>query len=247
MWSYVGKKANQRWLWHAMDHHTGAVLAYVLGDHKDNVFLKLKGLLEPFGITRFFTDDRGAYGRHLPPENHVIGKCNTQKIERKHLTLRFVSSPGFAPPAERACRAPGHSSIPDRLFRLPLRKEMAVLSSFRVTPMCTCPARRPRWCPVNSPYRLRDYSLPATPNRRLSQACARLSSRTTNIHFSGLGHAACTLATPGFIHTLSDMHAGSLPIQWPASSDGNQTISAFTHRVAISSFTISFPIPRIQV
>ncbi len=88
MWSYVGKKANQRWLWHAIDHHTGKVLAYVLGDRKDNVFLKLKELLEPFGIRQFYTDDWGAYGRHLPPEKHVIGKRNTQKIERKHLTLR---------------------------------------------------------------------------------------------------------------------------------------------------------------
>jgi len=26
MWSYVGKKANPRWLWHAIDHHTGKVL-----------------------------------------------------------------------------------------------------------------------------------------------------------------------------------------------------------------------------
>lgn len=88
MWSYVGSKENQRWLWHAIDHHTGKVLAYVFGGRKDEVFLKLKALLEPFGITRFYTDDWGAYGRHLPPEKHVIGKHNTQKIERKHLTLR---------------------------------------------------------------------------------------------------------------------------------------------------------------
>ena len=88
MWSYVGKKDNQRWLWHAIDHHTGKVLAYVLGNHKDRVLLKLKELLEPFGITRFYTDDWGAYGRHLPSDKHVIGKRNTQKIERKHLTLR---------------------------------------------------------------------------------------------------------------------------------------------------------------
>ncbi len=27
MWSYVCKKANPRWLWHAIDHHTGKVLA----------------------------------------------------------------------------------------------------------------------------------------------------------------------------------------------------------------------------
>ena len=31
MWSFVGKKGDQRWLWHAIDHHTGAVLAYVFG------------------------------------------------------------------------------------------------------------------------------------------------------------------------------------------------------------------------
>ena len=31
MWSFVGKKGNQRWLWHAIDHHTGTVLAYVFG------------------------------------------------------------------------------------------------------------------------------------------------------------------------------------------------------------------------
>jgi hypothetical protein len=36
------------------DHHSGKVLAYVFGTRKDQVFLKLKALLEPFGITRFY-------------------------------------------------------------------------------------------------------------------------------------------------------------------------------------------------
>jgi len=88
MWSYVGNKANQRWLCHAIDHHTGIVLAYVLGSHQDQVFLALRSLLEPFGITRFYTDGWGAYSRHIPADQHEIGKQNTQKIERKHLTLR---------------------------------------------------------------------------------------------------------------------------------------------------------------
>ena len=26
MWSYVGKKAEPRWLWHAIDHQSGTVL-----------------------------------------------------------------------------------------------------------------------------------------------------------------------------------------------------------------------------
>ena len=88
MWSYVGHKGNKRWLWHAIDRETRKVLAYVFGERKDQVLLELKGLLEPFGISRFYTDDWGAYERNLNPEQHIIGKANTQKIERKHLTLR---------------------------------------------------------------------------------------------------------------------------------------------------------------
>ena len=38
MWSFVGRKKDQRWLWHAIDHATGAVLAYVFGRRKDAVF-----------------------------------------------------------------------------------------------------------------------------------------------------------------------------------------------------------------
>src|SRR5215208_4234345 len=37
MWSFVGKTKEQRWLWHAVDHGTGAVLAYVFGRRKDEV------------------------------------------------------------------------------------------------------------------------------------------------------------------------------------------------------------------
>jgi insertion element IS1 protein InsB len=88
MWSFVGKKREPRWLWHAIDHRSGHVLAYVLGRRKDEVFLKLKALLEPFGITRYYTDYWGAYTRHLDADAHQPGKRNTQQIERKHLTLR---------------------------------------------------------------------------------------------------------------------------------------------------------------
>ena len=88
MWSFVGSKQHQRWLWHAIDHTTGEVLAYVLAEHKDTAFLELKALLEPFGITQFYTDGWGAYERHLEPVFHTVGKAYTQTIERKHLTLR---------------------------------------------------------------------------------------------------------------------------------------------------------------
>jgi IS1 family transposase/transposase-like protein len=88
MWSFVGRKQDQRWLWHAIDHATGAVLAYVFGRRKDEVVLQLQALLEPFGLTRFYTDHWGAYTRQLDAEVHSPGKRHTQKIERKHLTWR---------------------------------------------------------------------------------------------------------------------------------------------------------------
>jgi insertion element IS1 protein InsB len=88
MWSYVGKKANQRWLWHAIDHHTGKVLAYVFGRRKDDVFLRLKALLAPFGITRYYTDGWGTYERHVDAEEHTVGKEHMQRIESKHINLR---------------------------------------------------------------------------------------------------------------------------------------------------------------
>lgn len=88
MWSFVQSKKRQRWLWHAINHETGQVLAYVLADHKDQALVELKALLEPFGIQTFYTDGWGAYARLLDEDQHVVGKGNTQKIERKHLTLR---------------------------------------------------------------------------------------------------------------------------------------------------------------
>jgi insertion element IS1 protein InsB len=88
MGSFVQRKKEPRWRWHAIDHHSGKVLAYVFGRRKDAVFLNLKALLEPFGMTRYFTDYWGAYTRHLDAKEHQPGKRHTQKIERKHLTLR---------------------------------------------------------------------------------------------------------------------------------------------------------------
>ena len=53
MWSVVGDKGHQRWLWQAIDHHSGAILAYVLGTHTDTVFVKLKQLRAPIWYYTF--------------------------------------------------------------------------------------------------------------------------------------------------------------------------------------------------
>src|SRR5215831_18981615 len=63
--------------WHASTH-----------SQEDYLFLRLKALLAPFGISKFYTDGWGAYERHLDPAQHQVGKENTQKIESKHINLR---------------------------------------------------------------------------------------------------------------------------------------------------------------
>lgn len=86
-WSYVGNKSEQRWLWYAIDHASSTLLAYVFGRRKDDVFQQLQSLLQPFNITRYYIDDWATYERHLPANQHEVGKKNTQKIERKNLNL----------------------------------------------------------------------------------------------------------------------------------------------------------------
>ena len=92
MWSYVQNKGNQRWLWYAIDHNTREILAFVFGkreiDGKNEAFTELKALLEPLGITTFYTDGLRTYERNLEGFKHIISKKNTQRIERKNLTLR---------------------------------------------------------------------------------------------------------------------------------------------------------------
>ena len=60
----------------------------VLAPHQDVAFKQLQSLLAPFGNQHFYTDGWGAYRHHLDPQQHTIGKANTQTIERKHLTMR---------------------------------------------------------------------------------------------------------------------------------------------------------------
>ena len=88
MWSFVGSKKHPWWLWEALYHQTGRIVAYTFGRRADRALMRLKELLEPLGIRRFYTDGWGAYHRHLDPKRHVVGKRRTQQLERKHLTLR---------------------------------------------------------------------------------------------------------------------------------------------------------------
>jgi IS1 transposase len=50
MWSFVGRKKQPRWLWGALDHQTGRMMAYVFGRREDQALLALKALLTPWAL-----------------------------------------------------------------------------------------------------------------------------------------------------------------------------------------------------
>jgi IS1 family transposase len=69
MRSFVGDKEAARWLWHALDHHTGHVVVYVTGSRADPTFLELKALLAPLGVTYYYSDKRGGPTSVISPWN----------------------------------------------------------------------------------------------------------------------------------------------------------------------------------
>jgi insertion element IS1 protein InsB len=88
-WSFVGNKKHQRWTSYALDKATGVILAWHNGGRTDADFLQLKTYLEQIPIKMYFTDNWGAYLRHIPAEQHYVGKDQTQRIERRNLNFRI--------------------------------------------------------------------------------------------------------------------------------------------------------------
>ncbi len=88
MWSYYHDKKHQIWLWWAIDHDTGEVVAYWFGTREHENLDKLIKLLDPLEIGKVYTDGNYAYFKRFSEDVLVVTKKNTQKIERKHLSLR---------------------------------------------------------------------------------------------------------------------------------------------------------------
>jgi len=87
MWSFVGNKSNPRWLLHAIESLHRKGLGLRLWSPHRRSFDSSKRC----SSLRADRDYKRILGRIHPgigPEVHRLGKRNTQKIERKHLTLR---------------------------------------------------------------------------------------------------------------------------------------------------------------
>ena len=90
MWGRVYCKETPCWLWHAITHENGDVVAFILGTREHEVLWELLALLADLKIeiVAVYSDDNFAYHEAIPRNLLQTGKRNTQRIERKHLTFR---------------------------------------------------------------------------------------------------------------------------------------------------------------
>lgn len=88
MWSFVGNKKKQRWLWYAWEPRLKTMIAHVFGSRGKRTLKKLLKLLSAFNVAFWCTDGYKPYESLLPKEKHIVGKLYTQRIERENLTLR---------------------------------------------------------------------------------------------------------------------------------------------------------------
>jgi len=75
----VGDKSKQCWLWWAIDHNTGVVLAYCFGTREHKYLEELLVLLAPFRVRVVYCDDNFAYKSHIVESLVVPSKRNTQR------------------------------------------------------------------------------------------------------------------------------------------------------------------------
>jgi len=125
----------------------------------------------------------GRLGFTSPPSaSHILGhRYYVQlRLPRFHLgSLRLSLAPrylvhspirSFAYSTLSGWRLPACAwpfSIPVAMFPVLFNEELAVLSSSQTTLICTCPARRLRWCLKCLPYHTWDSCLPVSKYCRL--------------------------------------------------------------------------------
>ena len=92
VWSFVIKKTEKRWLWTAMCRRTRQVIAYVIGDRSEAIYLKLwLAILQAYKHCQIYSDFWNAYANIFPKETHQsVGKESGQAdhMERWNNTLR---------------------------------------------------------------------------------------------------------------------------------------------------------------
>jgi IS1 family transposase len=92
LWSFVCRRANQRWGWIALCRATRQVVAFVIGDRSAETCQKLWAAIPPsYQTAHCDTDFREAYQKVIPDEQRTAGgkdSGQTAHVERWNKTLR---------------------------------------------------------------------------------------------------------------------------------------------------------------
>ncbi len=93
LWSFVGRKANQQWIWIALERQTRRIVGFVLGDRSATTCRKLWASLPADYRKRAicYSDFWEPYALVLPSQRHrSVGKetGETAHVERLNNTLR---------------------------------------------------------------------------------------------------------------------------------------------------------------
>jgi len=89
-WTFVGSKANRKWLIYAYDREGGEIVAYVWGDRSAKTANRLREKLRRLGVTydRIATDDWESFVKIFDSDSHDIGKKHTVGIEGNNCRIR---------------------------------------------------------------------------------------------------------------------------------------------------------------
>jgi len=90
LWTFVGSKANRKWLIYAYDRDSGEIVAYVWGDRSAKTANRLREKIIALGVTydRIATDDWEAFIKTFGADAHDVGKQYTVGIEGNNCRLR---------------------------------------------------------------------------------------------------------------------------------------------------------------
>jgi len=92
VWSFVGKRAEKRWLWTALCRRTRQIVAFVIGDHSEATCRRLwQAIPKAYRHCQTFSDFWKAYAAVFPAKTHrsVDKECGeTAHVERWYNTLR---------------------------------------------------------------------------------------------------------------------------------------------------------------
>ena len=92
LWSFVGSKANQKYVWIVMHRASRQIITFEVGDRTRNtarkLWQKLPQEMKENGI--FYTDDWDSYKTVIPEDRHLYHKHkqHTNHIERFNCTMR---------------------------------------------------------------------------------------------------------------------------------------------------------------